>query len=100
MIFNKLVVMKKKKSHSAGFKTKVGLEALQESESIQQIAKQYDLHPTEISTWKSTFLAAAQHAAQDETAGKRNARAEQPVPAIPGYSAIDEPVWFAELASH
>ena len=51
--------MKKKKSHSAGFKTKVVLEALQERESIQQIAKKYDLHPNQISTWKSKFLADA-----------------------------------------
>ena len=59
MIFNKLVVMKKKKNHSAGFKTKVVLEALQERETIQQIAKKYDVHPNQISTWKSKFLAGA-----------------------------------------
>ena len=51
--------MKKKKNHSAGFKTKVVLEALQERETIQQIAKKYDVHPNQISTWKSKFLAGA-----------------------------------------
>ena len=51
--------MKKRVNHSSGFKTKVVLEALQERESIQEIAKKYDLHPNQISTWKSKFLADA-----------------------------------------
>lgn len=51
--------MKKRINHNAGFKTKVVLEALQERETIQQIGKKYDLHPNQISTWKSKFLAEA-----------------------------------------
>ena len=56
IIFNKLVEMKKRKKYTSGFKTKVVLEALQERETIQELAKKYDLHPTQISTWKSQFL--------------------------------------------
>ena len=48
--------MKKRKRHSAGFKTKVVLEALQERETIQEIGKKYDLHSNQISTWKGQFL--------------------------------------------
>ncbi len=51
--------MKKRKKHSSGFKTKVVLEALQERESIQELGKKYDLHPTQISTWKKQFLSNA-----------------------------------------
>ncbi len=51
--------MKKRKTFSAGFKTKVVLEALQERETIQEIGKKYDLHPNQISTWKSQFLSNA-----------------------------------------
>jgi len=51
--------MKKRKKHSSGFKTKVVLEALQERESIQELARKYDLHPTQISTWKKQFLSSA-----------------------------------------
>ena len=51
--------MKKRKNHSAGFKTKVVLEALQERESIQEIGKKYGLHPNQISTWKAQFLSKA-----------------------------------------
>jgi transposase len=51
--------MKKRKTYNAGFKTKVVLEALQERETIQEIAKKYDIHPNQISTWKSQFLSGA-----------------------------------------
>jgi len=51
--------MKKRKNYPAGFKTKVVLEALQERESIQDLAKRYDLHPNQISMWKSRFLSDA-----------------------------------------
>ena len=51
--------MRKRTNHSAGFKTKVVLEALQERETIQEIAKKYDLHPNQISTWKTQFLSKA-----------------------------------------
>jgi len=51
--------MKKRKSYSSGFKTKVVLEALQEREPIQDIGKKYEIHPNQISTWKSQFLAHA-----------------------------------------
>jgi len=51
--------MKKRKTYSSGFKTKVVLEALQERESIQEIGKKYEIHPNQISTWKSQFLANA-----------------------------------------
>lgn len=51
--------MKKRKNYSSGFKTKVVLEALQERETIQEIGKKYALHPNQVSTWKSQFLANA-----------------------------------------
>lgn len=51
--------MKKRKNYSSGLKTKVVLEALQERESLQEIGKKYEIHPNQISTWKSQFLANA-----------------------------------------
>ena len=51
--------MKQRKNHSAGFKTKVVLEALQERETIQEIGKKYEIHPNQISTWKTQFLSKA-----------------------------------------
>ncbi len=49
--------MRKRRNYTSGFKTKVVLEALQKRETIQEIAKKYELHPNQISTWKSQFLA-------------------------------------------
>ena len=40
-------------------KTTLVLKALQERETIQEIAKKYELHPTQISNWKSQFLSNA-----------------------------------------
>ncbi len=51
--------MKKRKNYTSGFKTKVVLEALQERETIQEIGKKYEIHPNQISTWKSQFLNSA-----------------------------------------
>ncbi len=59
IILNKLVEMKKRKKYTSGFKTEVVLEALQERETIQEMARKYDLHPTQISNWKSQFLSEA-----------------------------------------
>jgi transposase len=51
--------MKKRMNHTAGFKTKLVLEALQERETIQEIGKKYGIHPNQISTWKTQFLSRA-----------------------------------------
>jgi len=51
--------MKPRKNHTPGFKTKVVLAALQERETIQEIGKKYDIHPNQISTWKTQFLSKA-----------------------------------------
>jgi len=59
--------MKKRKTFTSGFKTKVVLEALQERESIQELGKKYDLHPNQISTWKSQFLAGANNVFEKES---------------------------------
>ena len=51
--------MKKRKSYSASLKMKVVLEVLQERETVQEIARKYELHPSQISAWKSQFLSKA-----------------------------------------
>jgi len=55
----KLGVMQKRKNHTSGFKTKVVIEAIQERETIQTIGKKYEIHPNQISTWKTRFLSGA-----------------------------------------
>ena len=42
----------KRKRHSAQFKAKIGLEALKGRKTIQEIAKEQGIHPTQVSQWK------------------------------------------------
>ncbi len=51
--------MQKRKNYTSGFKTKVVLEAIQERETIQEIGQKYEIHPNQISTWKTRFLSGA-----------------------------------------
>ena len=41
---------------TASFKTKVCLEALKERETIEVLAKKFDIHPNQINSWKREFI--------------------------------------------
>lgn len=43
---------KKRKRHSAEFKAKVALEAIKGIKTLQQLAKDFQVHPTQIAIWK------------------------------------------------
>ncbi len=45
-----------RRKFSAEFKSKVCLEAIKEQQTIEALSKKYDLHPTQINTWKKEFL--------------------------------------------
>jgi transposase-like protein len=47
-----------RKVYSAAFKAEVVREVLRETRSINQIAAQYGLHPTQLYTWRDQALAA------------------------------------------
>jgi len=42
----------KRKRHSAEFKAKVALEAVKGVQTLQQLAKEFQVHPTQITIWK------------------------------------------------
>ena len=44
---------RKRKIHSPEFKTKVALEAIKGLKTTSELASQFRVHPTQISTWKN-----------------------------------------------
>ena len=61
--------MPKKKTrtkHSAAFKAKVALEAIQEHQTIAELARRYKVHANQIYKWKREFLANAERVFERE----------------------------------
>lgn len=50
----------KRRKFTSKFKTKVVLEVLSERFTVQELARKHELHPNQISKWKSEFLANAE----------------------------------------
>lgn len=50
---------KTRRKFSALFKAKVAIEALKEQMTIQELSSKFDIHPNQISTWKSEFVSNA-----------------------------------------
>ncbi len=50
---------KKRKTHSPQFKAKVALAAIQNDETMSQIASRFGVHPTMVSNWKRQMLEGA-----------------------------------------
>ena len=51
--------MKKRRTFNAEFKSKVALEALREQQPVHEIAKRYQIHPSQVTEWKKTLLGEA-----------------------------------------
>lgn len=49
----------KRRRHEPEFKARVALEALKGIKTIQQIAKDFDIHPVQVSDWKKTMTEGA-----------------------------------------
>jgi len=46
-----------RKNFSADFKAKVALEAIREGRTINEIASEHEVHPSQVTTWKRDALA-------------------------------------------
>ena len=55
----------------ASFKAKVAIEALQEKEPLQALAKKYGISPTVISNWKEELLQNSSKAFDTDASDKR-----------------------------
>lgn len=49
----------KRRRHDPEFKARVALEALKGIKTIQQIAKDFDVHPVQVSEWKKAMAEGA-----------------------------------------
>ena len=49
----------KRKQYSPSFKAKVALEALKDKETLAELSKKFEVHPTQIGKWKQEFLSRA-----------------------------------------
>ena len=58
-----------RRTHSPEFKAKVALAALRGDKTLAELAEQYDLHPMQISEWKTQLV---------ESAGLVFAKGKQP----------------------
>jgi|TARA_Y100000294_G_scaffold138921_1_gene132351 transposase-like protein len=45
-----------RRNHTAAFKAKVALEAAKEEQTLTELAQRFDLHPNQITQWKSQLL--------------------------------------------
>lgn len=51
--------MKSRRKFTPEFKTKVAISAIKAQLTVAELAKKYDIHPTQIVSWKKEFLANA-----------------------------------------
>ena len=47
---------RKRRRFTPEFKARVALEALRERDSVQAIARRYELHPNQVSNWKRQLI--------------------------------------------
>jgi len=46
----------KRRRHDANFKARVAIEAIKGVKTIQEIGKEFDIHPVQVSDWKRAVL--------------------------------------------
>ena len=56
-----------RRKFKSDFKAKVVMEALKERSTMEELARKYELHPNQITTWKKEFLSKAASVFEKET---------------------------------
>lgn len=68
---------KTRRKFSAAFKAKVAIEALKEQKTLAQLAKQFELHPNQISQWKQELQSNSEQIFSIKLSAKRKKEKEE-----------------------
>ena len=77
-----------RRKFSAEFKSKVCIEAIKEQQTIEALAKKYEVHPTQINSWKKEFLSKSSVVFEKEGTGNSMDEKEHLIQAL--YAQIGE----------
>ena len=77
-----------RRKFTSEFKAKVCIEAIKEQQTIEALAKKFDLHPTQINTWKKEFLSHSAAVFENENKAGAASGQEQLIQAL--YAQIGE----------
>lgn len=51
-----MIMKNTRRKFTSAFKAKVAIEALKEQSTLSELAKQFEIHPNQISKWKREFI--------------------------------------------
>ncbi len=60
-----------RKRHAPAFKARVALEAAKQAKTVAELAKQYQVHPVQISQWKKQLLEGIETLFQGSSTARR-----------------------------
>jgi len=66
-----------KKSFTSAFKSKVAIEALKGHKTVNELASEFDLHPTQINNWKRQLIEISKSAFNDKQQRKTQKQQEE-----------------------
>ncbi len=67
---------RKRRNHSSAFRAKVALAAIKGDRTLAELAKQFEVHPNQISTWKKQLLSSAEDIFETGGSGPSNQEAQ------------------------
>jgi transposase len=70
---------KPRRKFSSDFKAKVVIEALKERSTVEELGRKYEVHPTQINTWKKEFLSKVALVFEEERPVENKEQAEAAV---------------------